>query len=312
MGFITNSRIRLYTLPKFLGGHFLFWFPGFVKNIISLFSNENWLVHNLNLDNESSLYSPEVYLSNKKIYNRKYTLIIDTNIYDFLLKNVKRQSPNLLHRKALALLIFCQLSEIEIDPFFSVLERLKDDNVDDVLQDLYLFQKLNNSDANILAKYATGSSVTLELNNEVYFSYATTREKLIHYKKRDEWKSLYLMILKIVEIYSDNTITYNNKLCFYTDWLVKEFRLGVPCIVFASVLFGKKPLHKMMKYKNSDNRDEKIKKIKNMTWDLFILRYFFIKWQEKKENEEFIFASSDKAFRELLRLTIQIYQQKSF
>jgi hypothetical protein len=306
-----NKGIKVLIFPKFLGRITLSWLPCYVKDIISILSKEEWLAHNFNLEDINILYAPHVYLSAKEIYNRKYTLVLDTNIYDYLLKSVKHNSPKEPHRKAIALLAFCQLSEIEIEPLFSVLERLKEDNLDDVLEDLDLFNKLNNSDTISLADYALGKSEYIELNSELYFSYEKIKEELTQYKKRDEWKSLYLMILKVADIHSNASIAPKNKLSIYLDWLIRDFRLGVPGIVYALVLFGKRPLAKMMKYKASDSRCEKLKNINNMVWDLFVIRYFFIKWQEKNEHEEFIFASADKPLREVLSLAIQVYKQNN-
>ncbi|MCK9398318.1 MAG: hypothetical protein M0Q44_22375 [Methylobacter sp.] len=306
-----NKGIKVLIFPKFLGSITLSWLPCHVKDIISIISKEEWLAHNFNLKDINLLYDPHVYLSAKEIYNRKYTLVLDTNIYDFLLKSVKHNSPKELPRKAIALLTFCQLSEIEIEPLFSVLERLKEDNLDDVLSDLYLFNKLNNSDTIALANYALGKSEYIELNSEIDFPFEQIKEGLTQYRKRDEWKSLYLMILKIADIHSNASIAPRNKLSTYLDWLIRDFRMGVPCIVYALVLFGKKPLSKMMKYRSNDSRCAKLKSINNMVWDLFIIRYFFIKWQEKNEHEEFIFASADKPLCEVLSLAIQVYKKNS-
>jgi len=67
-----------------------------------------------------------------------------------------------------------------------------------------------------------------------------------------------------------------------------------------------------MKYNPSDATCDKSKNIRNMTWDLFIIRHFFKKWETKKEDEEFLFASDDNAFGKILLIAIHVYKESSF
>jgi hypothetical protein len=286
---------------------FMVAFPLYTKDILELLlSEKQWLIHNFNCKNPMELYTPESYLYNKEMDNWKYILILDTNIYDFLLKSIKKSNEKC--RQAIALLIFCQLAEIEIDPALAVSERLRKDNLNEVIQDVKLFYKLNNSNPAILADYALGKTKTIELL-EIEFDYDEIKNKLLSYKKPDELESLYLMILKITVIHIDKSIKM--KLCYFIDWLIQDFRLGLPAVMYALFLF-KKPVSKMMKYKIGVSREENIKNINNMTWDLFIIRDFFKKWTEKKERTEFIFASDDNAFSEILNLAIQVQMNFSF
>jgi hypothetical protein len=312
LGFkLINTQLKIIMLPKFLGSGVLTYTPNYVDKVISLVSNEKWLFHNLNLENESNLYDPAIYISAKQIYNRKYTIVLDTNIYDFLLKSINNPS-NEKHRNAVALLIFCQLSEIEIDPFFAVHEKLENENLDSSLDSLDKFNKINNSNTEMLINYTLKNINDIVLNEGVFLLRGAIRDELLMYRKPDEWKSLYLIMLKIINIKYDNSITPNNKLKEFLNWLVKEFRMSVPGIVYALVLFGLKPIRRMMKYKPDDAREDKKKNVNNMTWDLFIIRHFFKKWEVKKDGEEFIFASDDNAFGNVLNLAINIYKEQNF
>lgn len=309
----------LYALPNPICGcatlttndESLFFFPNYTRDIITLILKKEWLIHNFNCKNKVEAYNPTSYLYNKKFDNWKYTLILDTNIYDFLLKSVKKSSESEQCKTAIALLVFCQLSSIEIDASFAVHEKLKEDNLDEIIQDLELFYKLNNSDTNELTDYALGKSVKIELNNEIKFNHDEIRNKLIRCEKPDEWESLYLMILKITVIYMDDS-SRKMKLSYFIDWLLQDFRMGLPAIVYALLLFGKSPVSKMMKYKNTESRDKKIQSLNNMTWDLFIIKDFFKKWTGKQEREEFIFASDDKAFSKILNLAVQVQMNGNF
>lgn len=88
--------------------------------------------------------------------------------------------------------------------------------------------------------------------------------------------------------------------------------MSLVCTIYAMVLFGKKPLKKMMKYNSRQNSTERKKALWNMTWDLYMMNQFFKRWIGKDESDEFIFASDDKAFCELLRSAIKVQQRNDF
>jgi hypothetical protein len=92
--------------------------------------------------------------------------------------------------------------------------------------------------------------------------------------------------------------------------MLNEFFFSLIAITYAIVFFGKKPLPKMMKYKDKMTAENKERSITNMTWDLFHMQAIFEKWKKKTATEEFIFISDDKAFSELLRLAISIQNQE--
>lgn len=304
-----NRELKILVCPKLLGHKILIYQPNNIKKISLLVSDENWLFHSFK--DGSNTYNASNYLLSKKINNRKYTIVLDTNIYDFLLKSLKKPgNPKL--RCAVALLVFCQLSEIQIDPFFATQEKLKNDDIEKILDDLALFNKINNAESITLMHYALGVSDRIYPNENAVLSRDLLKQEVLSYRKSGEWKSLYLMILKIVDIKFDESIPDSKKLSTYLNWLVDEFRMGVPGIIYALVFFGGKPVRNMMKYKPSDAASDKSKSINNMTWDLFIIRNFFKKWENKREDEEFIFASDDKAFGKILLLSIRVYKERSF
>lgn len=243
---------------------------------------------------------------NKIIDKWKYSIVLDTNIYDFLLKSLKKENANEQCRRAVALLVFCQLSQIEVDPALAVQEKLNTHNLEETIKDLEMFHNLNNAESNMIANYALGKSKRLNIQYTTNFNYKETKEKLLLYEKPDEWNSIYLMILKIASIYSDNSIQFQNRITIFLEWSISEFRLVLPSVIYALILFGKKPASKMMKYKRDDTSEQKSKCLVNMTWDLFHIKDFFLKWSKKREGEEYIFASDDKVFGKILYLAIQV------
>ena len=49
-----------------------------------------------------------------------------------------------------------------------------------------------------------------------------------------------------------------------------------------------------------------------MTWDLYIMNMFFRNWISNEKENEFVYATDDKAFRELLRLAIDVQIHDGF
>lgn len=143
-------------------------------------------------------------------------------------------------------------------------------------------------------------------------NHAEKGKVLTKYKRLTEWDSLYLILLSIVDIKFDDTISARNKLSSFLEWLIREFRMSLVGTIYAMVLFGKKPLKRMMKYTSNLDINERKSALWNMTWDLYIMSQFFKKWIGKNEEEEFFFASDDKAFCELLRSAISVQKIGSF
>ena len=101
--------------------------PAYLDDIVERLSRRNWLVHSFNLSEEDDLYNPANYLHNSEFDGTKYILTIDLNIYQFLLNIVKKTIPKDSFRDAASLLVFCQVTNITIDPTFSVYEKVNYD-----------------------------------------------------------------------------------------------------------------------------------------------------------------------------------------
>lgn len=288
--------------------------PWYFEEISSRLSDKNWLVHSFKENDDSEIYNPSNYLYNAEFDNTKYFLTLDLNIYQFLLNIVKKSEPKERFRDAAALLVFCQISNIEIDPTFSVYEKVNYDkcNLADALSDLELFHNINNGDMEELAKYALGYSDSVLIKDLNNIDCEEVGNSLMKYEKLKEWDSLYLMVLSITDINMNDSIPRNRKLDVFIDWVISEFRMSLVAIVYAIVLFGKRPIKRMMKYSKSHAIEKRRQSISNMTWDLYIMNQFFRRWTRKSENEEFLFASDDKAFGSLLRAAIEIQKTDNF
>ncbi len=288
--------------------------PGYTDSVVEMVRRRDWLVHNFNLEESDDLYNPTNYLYNKDLNGVGYTVVLDLNIFQFLLNSVKKNVVKDEYKDAISLLIFCQIANIEIDPTFAVYEKINytTDKIREITKDLELFHNINNSNPDHLAAYAFGLSPDFEHPTDYKVDHMDLQEKLTRYRRLKEWDSLYLMILVVTSINLDNSKAREDKLKEFVHWLIKDFRLSLVAIVYSLVLFSKKPLKRMMKYKVSDSSHVKKKCLTNMTWDLYILNQFFRKWTSKSELKEHLFASDDKAFSELLRLAIDVQNNENF
>jgi uncharacterized protein YaaN involved in tellurite resistance len=204
-----------------------------------------------------------------------------TNLYPIL----KKENPKENYRDAAALLVFCQIAKIDIEPAFPVYERVNYDknNLSEALPDLELFYNINNAEMDELAKYAQGceDSISLSMLHEI--NGEEVGANLMKYKKLKEWGSLYLIMLSIVDINCDSSIPRKQKLIEFLKWIVSNFRKSLVAIIYAIVLFGNQPIRGMMKFKKSQNAEVKHHSVGNMTWDFYFMKQFFKNWTEKEK-----------------------------
>jgi len=282
--------------------------PPYIDGIIDRLSKRNWLVHNFNLNEDAEIYNVANFLYNSEFDGTRYVLTPDLNIYQFLLNIVKKPTLKDDFRDAASLLVFCQVTNIDIDPTFSVYEKVNYDaiNLEDALPDLELFHNLNNTDMDVIAKYALGYSDSVRVEAAHTLDYEKTKTNLMKYEKLKEWDTLYLMVLSIIDLYINSSIPQRDKISAFCDWMIFKYRRSLVAFIYAVVLFGNYPIRKMMKYKNNQSPEDKRKAASNMTWDLYILNQYFRRWTKKDKDEEFLYASNDTVFNLLLREAIKV------
>ncbi len=285
--------------------------PEYFLQIAEKVKESGWLIHNFKLKNESDLFIPTNYLCDEV----SYKLTLDTNIFQYILDSVLRKQRNENYDKAISLVVFCQICEIQIEPNLAVYEKInyEKQNVDRAISDLSLFKKINNFDSQVLAKYALGYTQELDiLEGDKLKEYDSLKSELLKYPKLENWDNFYLMVLALVQIYYDEKISNNDKLNKLIDWMHQEFGFSVIVVVFASILWSSSPFGNMMKFKTNSQNSDKEKQLSNMTWDFYQMNVFLEKWQKKTNNEENLFASADVAYREILKLSITIQQDSGF
>lgn len=271
--------------------------------------NRDWLIHAFNVEDPKAIYTlksiPDI-LYNNRINGIQYVLYLDTNIYQYLL-NSHKKSPTKETRDAAALLVFCQLCDINIEPSLAAYEKINyiKGNVNEVIDDLMLFYRIDNVKNDALMAYALGYANEYPLANEHSLDKKALKNNLTQYNRLIEWDSMYLIMLACISI-NQEKISQHEKLKKFKYWMLKDFRQSFVGFVYAIIFFSKTPLKKMMKYKTTDSQKERKKQVFNMTWDLYMMNFFIRNWIPKQEMKEFIYATDDKAFKQLLKIAIKV------
>ncbi len=261
--------------------------------ILDKLLNRDWLIHAFQLENDNSIYSLENIkniLYNNRIHGIQYILYLDTNIYQYLL-NSHKKSPTKETRDAVALLVFCQLCDIGIEPSLAAYEKIN-----------YIKDNARND---ALMAYALGESNEYLLANHQNIDREVLKNNLIKYNRLTEWDSMYLVMLVYIAINQEKISSYE-KLKKFRYWMLTDFRQSLVCFVYAIIFFSKTPLKKMMKYKATNLPEQRKKQVFNMTWDLYMMNSFMRNWIPKQETKEFIYATDDKAFKKVLNIVTQI------
>lgn len=282
--------------------------PGYYDKIVGRLLRADWLIHNFRLQDPAELYNPANYLYNIEFENKEYRALLDLNILQYTVNCVKKDATHEAYRDACALLVFCRAAEIQIEPSPAIYERINynAENLDEALYELALLRALDNADVEQLAQYALGDIKALKGISPFEIDREMLSTQLTQYRRLTHWDSIYLLVLKAVATFWNPNIKHHNKLEHYLDWMIREFRMSLPCIVYAVRLLGHNPLPKMMKFKMNADEHSKRTAIYNMTWDLYHINHFFKNWIDPDKEWEEMFFTQDQMLRSLFKLTISV------
>lgn len=237
--------------------------PEYINEIIENLRGRDWITHNFQLSGNDDLYNIENYLENFDSGVR-YTVYLDVNIYQFIINSVKKDFSKTDFRDAIALVVFCQIAKIEIEPMYAVYEKLNYRNnnslLNEITSDLDIFSTIDNLDTDHLAKYALSNSNYITIENPIKTSHLELQKELTKYEKLKNWDTFYLIIMSITHFNFNYKGSRKDKLKAFIKWLIEDFILSLVCITFALVYFSNKPISKMMKFKNTDTPEVKKQK----------------------------------------------------
>lgn len=282
--------------------------PDYCEEVTKRLQSVDWLVHNFRSSDSVDLYNPANYLHNIKLEGAEYRASLDLNVLQYTVNCVKKKKQAEEYRNACAMLLFCQMADIRLEPALALYERINYGvgSVEEALDDLAIFRALDNTNSDFLAEYMLGNPAALRQVEPVAIDRNTIGEELTRYQRLTNWDSIYALVLGAVVTFLNRKIPPPKRIEHYLDWAIREFRLSLPCVVYAGRLYGLEPLSKMMKFKPDAPVHEKRAALSNMTWDLFIIDHYFKNWTNPDTPWEEVFFTQDNMLRSLLRLAIRI------
>lgn len=292
----------------------IYSFPIGLIFIIEKLKLKKWLLSSFVID-DINLLNPSNFLENIEKDNIEYILILDRNLFHFILSAYKKEYKKDIYREAIGLVAFCFYSKIKIEFSLPLYEKINysKENISEVMDEMALFYRIDDTpDPESLINFALNERDDFIVNLAKKDSENTLifKEWFDKYKKLIEWDSMYLIILKLVDL----SLTSKNTKEKFTDfiqWVHSEFRYSLIGVVYAIFLFSSKRKKKMMKYKQNASVSNKKSQIYNMTWDLYLMNDFFRQQQEKNDKQEFLFASDDSLILDLMRYSIEVNKAKS-
>ena len=307
VGARAQVKTSLYTKMDYL----LLQLPIRFEEVIDQIKKQDWLISNFYAGVEE-IYNPAGYLYNSDLNGVEYKIVLDRNIFRFIVSANKKKNPSEKQRAAISLVTFCQAANIIFEPNLAVYERLLPDrnNTRESVDELILFYKTDNARSDSLMSYSLSESNRIKLCSESRWNADEIEKELTKFQWLNEWKSLYLIVLKLV-YYNFQNSSQTEKLTHFMEWLVKDFRLSLVSIVYAIFLFSSKRLKNMVKFKNNGGKDVKLKQLYNMTWDLFFMNNFFRLLTRDESDVEILIASDDKIIKHVLRAAIDVQNEES-
>ncbi|MBM9615290.1 hypothetical protein JWJ90_13480 [Desulfobulbus rhabdoformis] len=284
--------------------YLLLQLPAEFEEIVAKIRKQDWILSNFPATDEE-LYNPAQYVYNTELHGYKYIIVLDRNIFRFIISASKKENPNEKHRAAIALIYFCQASNIDFEPNLAVYEKLLPYrcNTRSAINDLIQFYKTDSAPSESLLKYALSESNVIDIFNETQWDTDKLHDDMTKYQFLNEWRSLYLIVLKIA-LFDHKYKKKVDKITYFMAWLVKYFRLSLPCIVFATILFSSKRIRNMNKLKKKSSNREKLKQLYNMTWDIFLVNQYFRLLTKEDNDNQFLVATDDKIVKLVLRYAL--------
>ncbi len=291
--------------------HLLISLPLGFDQVISQIQEQDWLINNFEA-NDEEIYNPANYLYNRDLRGINYRIILDRNIFRFIVSANHSTIPRKKQRAAISLVCFCRTAKIDFEPNLAVYERLlpKRNNITEAIDELITFYKIDSGDDDSLLRYSIAETNHFDIYGKNPCNPTELRYELTKHQWLGEWRSLYVILLKMISV-NFTDFRREEKINKFIKWLVKEFKLSLICIIFSVILFSSKRIKKMVKFKLSSTRDEKIDQLYNMTWDLFFMNHYFRKLTKCEADNQFMVASDDKIIKTILRTALNVQNMGS-
>lgn len=275
--------------------------PPHMPDIIKAMIEKNWFVtiYDAGIDD---IYEPSHYLYNKEVHGCTYKLVLDRNIFSYIIgsTNPNRYSENT--QKAIGLILFCQFCEILIEPSLAIHEYINfmESNIDKALDEIETFRMIDNYADDPILLYFQGHIKVLPPGLTKKLNRKALKKSFIKKNWLRNWNEFYVTNLKLIEVYY-SAEPVEEKLKKFVEWMSDNFQISFPAFLFAAYLFSDSRLKNMVKYKPHTSKEERISAVKNMTWDIYFIQQAREQWQTNEELDEIIFATNDKVIQKVLR-----------
>jgi hypothetical protein len=267
---------------------------------------------------ESELRSITLFLIDKKIifhpkispngipdftgyHGKKFCLILDRNLVIKILRLVSQGElkDNFDLKLTSSLLLWAEFNNIAITSGIAQMEYSHHHGND------IEASKENNVFLEIFNQYNPKHWLDLALGRRLKIS-PVKLEGNIDYKffmENDHYKMHYLEMLKLSQLYYDDSISIEHKFENLHQWIFDNILICKYTTFFAALTFGGKS--KM--FKNLERNFEAVdKKCQNQAWDLTYLSLWSTQYYYEKDSKEvFLFATHDGEMKDLLTLTHQ-------
>lgn len=259
--------------------------------------------------NQSELLNPVNYHANTDL---KFTMLADRNIYKYIIE-AEFNLESELHRDAIGLAALCRLSNINLDPHHSLYEGydFKLANLEQSISEMETYDSIVLSEPDELLNFSIYSTSYIKKNYDKFTDYDYLRQYLVSYETIVNWKSLYLLNLKLIESISK----YGEQKSFekFIHWMHNNFRYSLVLVIYSSILLSGNRMKNMYKFKIKSSSSEKRKQVQNMTWDLYILdTYFQSQRDNEKNNNQVYLASNDNVVAKVAEIAKEIQFSGSF
>jgi hypothetical protein len=281
--------------------------PSYAPQIMARLEELDWLAHAFVMDEGDSTYNPEIYRHHFYHSESTYIVVLDTNIYQFILSAYKNENKLQVHRDAIALVVFCMFCNILVNPTIAVHEKVNFNGSypESVIDDLVTFRKLDDADMNKMAEFALGNTDTLPLS-AISVDRAEIKTKIDGNMALSRFNTFKLYILKIIDIHYQNKIPRAKKAQAFLDWCFSDFVYSTPATALAIYFFTGPTKAKIMKYQSTMIPQQKPAAVANMAWDLYYPAEFFREWGKNSKTIDYICCSDDKGLKNMLRFAIKI------
>ncbi len=259
----------------------------------------------------SDIYNLEEYMLSDD--DTKLKVLIDNNIFTRLVYlskggEVKGTVEEIkTYKLCCAVMCFFILGGFEIEPNMALYERASKNTHLNAIEDVFNFRVADHIHPMAYANLALGveqrfSNEEIERAKNFITKGHLETEEYNFTKELDDWKIVYLHLLKIYEVHKTG-LNDTDKIKLFLEWVTNDCSSTAVSTLFALLFFSPKnsSLGTMIKSINSSNETKIIRGLKNAAWDLaYTIRLRKLS-KNQPENVIWFFCTHDKVLQKIVR-----------